>query len=722
MRNFEKLFFMRKLVSFLLAGLLSSTVAWASDGALRGRFTINAAGDQIVFSQGSLQFNPQAGTHAAPGDPAANGVFRFANNQWQRAEGIHANLDNWFDTFQWGIANDTVVSGTSQTNADFVDFGTHAISNGGDAINTWRTLTAAEWHYLFIDRPNAQHLFGVAKVNEVVGVVILPDRWSAPVGSTFMSAPESGMRYQAGENFGYGDYYTSSSYFNANNTYSGEQWAAMEAAGAVFLPGTSFWSSTLSDFTNEDINYAHYYYFYQQYGNVILAPTFRESVKRLSQVRLVQAATLPDPEPAPVVYAEEKPLTGKFSVNEEGKTVVFAQGNLQYNAYADQWQFAENQWDNIGQDNRNISPYYAGWIDLFCWGTGDRPLVWAEDSVYNTFVDWGTNAIANGGNQPNQWYTMSKDEWHYLLFERENSSDLYKYVYVHNAYGIMLLPDNFYLHADKDAVSADTITDEQWTALEALGAVFMPHSYRRYFDYDANKAMDIFNGKSYWTSTDINDDQAFSLDLYKNEWYPYEPVRLFGTDHNFGLPVRLAKVTARTYDLEEAVSDARETYNDLLYYTEVSGNPAYAEVATWLLPHVEEAEALLANPDASQEAIDATAERLDKIRNQARFMTNVNEMIDYIKEQGFEEVAADFETAVQPYLAVLQNPDATEEEIEAAMNAIYAAAEAAEYAMQHWDVENVHSSAVSTQKVFRDGMLFIHRNGKTYNAIGTELK
>ena len=713
---------MRKLVSLLLAGLLSSTVAWASDGALRGRFTINAAGDQIVFSQGSLQFNPQAGTHTAPGNPAANGVFRFANNQWQRAEGVHANLDNWFDTFQWGIANDTVVSGTSQTNADFVDFGTHAISNGGDAINTWRTLTAAEWHYLFIDRPNAQSLFGVAKVNEVLGVVILPDRWSAPVGSTFMSAPESGMRYQAGENFGYGDYYTSSSYFNANNTYSGEQWAAMEAAGAVFLPGTSFWSSTLSDFTNEDINYAHYYYFYQQYGNGILAPTFRESVKRLSQVRLVQAATLPDPEPAPVVYAEEKPTRGKFSVNEDGKTVVFAQGNLQYNAYADQWQFAENQWDVIGQDNRNISPYYAGWIDLFCWGTGDRPLVWAEDSVYNTFVDWGTNAIVNGGNQPNQWYTMSKDEWHYLLFERENSSDLYKYVYVHNAYGIMLLPDNFYLHADEDAVSADTITDEQWTALEALGAVFMPHSYRRYFDYDANKAMDIFNGKSYWTSTDIYDDQAYSLDLYKNEWYPYEPVRLFGTSHNFGLPVRLVQETVNTARLEELIDDARREYTDLIETAEEINIQAYGDLAAWLLPYIEEAEAVLANPNETQEQMDAAYAKLQLIFDCLSYQYSA--LYNYIKilDFGFEEVAADYLEAIQAYMEVLRNPDATDAEVEAALRGINEAYQDAEFAMQHWDVESVQSSAVGTQKVFRDGSLFIHRNGKTYNAVGTELK
>lgn len=61
--------------------------------------------------------------------------------------------------------------------------------------------------------------------------------------------------------------------------------------------------------------------------------------------------------------------------------VYFSPGNLQFNAVqgthkcADgktqqgTWRFAENQYDEIGGDNRNLSATYDGYIDLFGWGT-----------------------------------------------------------------------------------------------------------------------------------------------------------------------------------------------------------------------------------------------------------------------------------------------------------------------------------------------------------------
>lgn len=62
--------------------------------------------------------------------------------------------------------------------------------------------------------------------------------------------------------------------------------------------------------------------------------------------------------------------------------------------------FSENQWDMIGDDNSNISASYTGWIDLFCWGTGNNPTNASTNiSDYSTFTDWGVNAISNGGNQ-----------------------------------------------------------------------------------------------------------------------------------------------------------------------------------------------------------------------------------------------------------------------------------------------------------------------------------
>lgn len=46
---------MRKIFLFVSA-LLYCVSTWATEGALPGRFTINAEGEQIVFSQGNLRY------------------------------------------------------------------------------------------------------------------------------------------------------------------------------------------------------------------------------------------------------------------------------------------------------------------------------------------------------------------------------------------------------------------------------------------------------------------------------------------------------------------------------------------------------------------------------------------------------------------------------------------------------------------------------------------
>ena len=48
---------MRKIFTLLVAALCYAVMANAAmPGALSGKFTINADGDQVVFSQGNLQY------------------------------------------------------------------------------------------------------------------------------------------------------------------------------------------------------------------------------------------------------------------------------------------------------------------------------------------------------------------------------------------------------------------------------------------------------------------------------------------------------------------------------------------------------------------------------------------------------------------------------------------------------------------------------------------
>ena len=52
-------------------------------------------------------------------------------------------------------------------------------------------------------------------------------------------------------------------------------------------------------------------------------------------------------------------IKGVFSVSSSIK-VQFSQGNLQYQASTNTWRFADNQWDFIGEANKNISSDYSG--------------------------------------------------------------------------------------------------------------------------------------------------------------------------------------------------------------------------------------------------------------------------------------------------------------------------------------------------------------------------
>ena len=170
----------------------------------------------VTFSPGNLQYTQSTDT------------WSFAENQWEMLGTdniIGGTLADTIDMFGWSADNTTAPFGvsTSEDNNDysgsFVDWGTNKIGN--DAPNTWRTLTKEEWDYLRNSRPNASSLRGVAEVNGVNGLIFLPDNWTCPEGITFKSGFHSS----------YGvDYYA------AYQTFTADQWAKLEAAGAIFLP------------------------------------------------------------------------------------------------------------------------------------------------------------------------------------------------------------------------------------------------------------------------------------------------------------------------------------------------------------------------------------------------------------------------------------------------------------------------------------------------------
>lgn len=138
----------------------------------------------------------------------------------------------------------------------------------------------------------------------------------------------------------------------------------------------------------------------------------------------------------------------------------------------------------MGNANALISSNYSGWIDLFGWGTGNNPTndsTW--NSNYSSFNDWGNNAIYNGGNVENQWRTLTRDEWVYVIDIQNSSSGIrYAKALVNSVKGVLLFPDNWsssiYDINSINVSDADFTTNTLDTAnmnyLEGFGAIFLP--------------------------------------------------------------------------------------------------------------------------------------------------------------------------------------------------------------------------------------------------------
>ncbi len=228
----------------------SPNIPTSPTGTICGKFTVNANGDQVYFSQGNLQYQ------------ASTNIWRFAENQWDYVGGVDTYEDTydsgtvyengvkcdntlisstysgWIDLFGWGTSGynhgavcyqpwsisenegDYYVYGNSEYNlydqSGQADWGYNAISNGGNLENSgWRTLTQPEWNFVLNTRTTISGMRWVhARVNDVEGLIILPDDWS----NTIYTLNANGSSW--------------------NNIITAVDWTdVLEANGAVFLPG-----------------------------------------------------------------------------------------------------------------------------------------------------------------------------------------------------------------------------------------------------------------------------------------------------------------------------------------------------------------------------------------------------------------------------------------------------------------------------------------------------
>ena len=175
--------------------------------------------------------------------------------------------------------------------------------------------------------------------------------------------------------------------------------------------------------------------------------------------------------------AGNKDNKGLFSVSAT-KQVEFAPGNLAEDGRS----FVAHQWE-------------YGW--LFGWGTGDRPADTTDNwQEYIRFVDWGR--YVEGG-----WRTLTAEEWHYLLFERTDAGNKWAKGTVNDMRGLLLLPDKWDLPlgcefaVGNNGWDGNSYTIDEWTQMEAVGAVFLPAEGFRWGEMSYG-----FNSEGlYWSSS-----------------------------------------------------------------------------------------------------------------------------------------------------------------------------------------------------------------------------
>ena len=183
---------------------------------VHGRFTVNSAGEQVYFSNGNLFCDISGKTPR----------WDFFDKQYELGPATYDEGHNKvISLFTWGYNAEKSIDpkGEAYDNVSRVSGDLTQAEDWGSQIgdgNTWRTLTDAEWCYLFEKRKDAASKYGYATVGGVHGIILLPDIFTDPNMNSDCGAfvPSSTIGW------------------NANVYTTGGNWEEMEAAGAVFLP------------------------------------------------------------------------------------------------------------------------------------------------------------------------------------------------------------------------------------------------------------------------------------------------------------------------------------------------------------------------------------------------------------------------------------------------------------------------------------------------------
>ena len=184
--------------------------------------------------------------------------------------------------------------------------------------------------------------------------------------------------------------------------------------------------------------------------------------------------------------------SGVFSVD-YFQQVQFAPGNLYYDG--EKWEFEQQQYDYAETWNTSH-------VSHFFWTSSSSSADATYYSPYGATIDWGAAYCESHGLDTYQWYSLSAEEWDYLLNSRSMANDKPRFSNAASSpvtiegkqyCGLFIYPDDY-----DGSIVDDSFT---WSRINSAGIIYLPAAGRR-----SGTGLSYCGAYGYyWTSTSFSD-------------------------------------------------------------------------------------------------------------------------------------------------------------------------------------------------------------------------
>jgi hypothetical protein len=351
------------------------------------------------------------------------------------------------------------------------------------------------------------------------------------------------------------------------------------------------------------------------------------------------------------------------------------------------------------------------------------------------------------------WRTLTKDEWNYLLTQRDNAANLRTLATVNDKSGLILMPDGWTASGVSLTITTANYTDNtigssDWATLAGQGCVFLPAAGSR----NGNWIMSAGTKGHYWSSTSRSD--GASLNSFKLVFMADDVNPIDYTNRYTGLSVRLVSETVPTpTPTDEQVPTNADPENPSYHYStffhstqnyKLSNDGTQAFIADLsnnelVLTEIAHGEQVI---PANTAVILRKTGSADPVVLTPTAENGVSVNPDDNSLEGVDEATTLASLSINPLQCyVLSGKSHDETESGVGFYRIYGNTLKAHKAYvifaggsnnapkkmrfvygQATGIEDVRGNNVQSTKVIENGVLYIIRDGKTYNAMGQMVK